>query len=151
MELAKIEKLVAKYENAETSLKEENILREYFLSDNVAPHLEEYRMMFTYFQASQSETYDKTLEFKTEKRRNYRWLSIAASVTLLFSLYIGIPKKEQKIDINSLSDLSVEERFHYDQAQKALAMLSGNLNKGNEAVGKLRTYEDSVNKIFKTK
>lgn len=151
MELAKIEKLVAKYENAETSLKEENILREYFLSDNVAPHLEEYQMMFTYFHASQSETYNKTLEFKTEKRRNYKWLSVAASIALLFSVYIGIPKKEEKIDINSLSDLTVEQKFHYDQARKALAMLSGNLNKGNQAVGKLRTYEDSVNKIFNTK
>lgn len=151
MELAKIEKLVAKYENAETTIKEENILRDYFLSDNVAPHLEEYQMMFTYFQANKAETYDKTLEFKTEKKRNYKWLSIAASVAILFSVYIGIPKKEEKININSLSDLTVEQKFHYDQAQKALAMLSGNLNKGNQAVSNLRTYENTVNKIFKTK
>lgn len=151
MELAKIEKLVEKYENAETTLKEENILRDYFLSDNVAPHLEEYQMMFTYFQASKAETYDKTLEFKTEKKRNYKWLSIAASVAVLFSVYIGIPKKEKKININSLSDLTIEQKFHYDQAQKALAMLSGNLNKGNQAVSNLRTYEKTVNKIFKTK
>lgn len=151
MELAKIEKLVEKYENAETTLKEENILRDYFLSDNVAPHLEEYQMMFTYFKASKAETYDKTLEFKTEKKRNYKWLSIAASVAVLFSVYIGIPKKEKKININSLSDLTIEQKFHYDQAQKALAMLSGNLNKGNQAVSNLRTYEKTVNKIFKTK
>ena len=151
MELAKIEKLVAKYENAETSLQEEGILRDYFLSDNVAPHLEEYQMMFTYFQASQDETYNKTLEFKTEKKRNYKWLSIAASVAVLFSVYIGIPKEEKQIPLNSLSDLSIEERFHYDQAQKALQMLSGKLNKGNEAFNNLYAYENSVNKIFKTK
>jgi len=151
MELAKIEKLVAKYENAETSLQEEGILRDYFLSNNVAPHLEEYQMMFTYFQASQGETYNKTLEFKTEKKRNYKWLSVAASVAVLFSVYIGIPKEEKQIPLNSLSDLSVEERFHYDQAQKALQMLSGKLNKGNEAFNNLYAYENSVNKIFKTK
>ena len=151
MELAKIEKLVAKYENAETSLQEEGILRDYFLSDNVAPHLEEYQMMFAYFQASQGETYNKTLEFKTEKKRNYKWLSVAASVAVLFSVYIGIPKEEKQIPLNSLSDLSIEERFHYDQAQKALQMLSGKLNKGNEAFNNLYAYENSVNKIFKTK
>jgi hypothetical protein len=150
MELAKIEKLVEKYENAETSLQEEAVLRDYFLSDNVAPHLEEYQMMFSYFHTSQSETYTKTIEFKTEKKRNYRWLSVAASIVLLFSIYLGLPKDDTR-ELNSLSDLSVEEKFHYDQAQKALAMLSGNLKKGNEAFNNLYTYENSVNKIFKTK
>jgi hypothetical protein len=151
MELARIEKLVAKYENAETTLQEENLLRTYFLSNNVAPHLEEYQMMFTYFHTSQSETYTKTIEFKTEKKRNYRWLSVAASVVLLFSIYMGIPKDAPKVDLQSLSQLTVEEKFHYDQAQKALALLSGNLKKGNEAFNNLYAYEDSVNKIFKTK
>jgi hypothetical protein len=151
MELANIEKLVIKYENAETTLQEEAVLRDYFLSGNVAPHLEEYQLMFTYFQTSQDETYNKTLEFKTQKKRNYKWLSVAASVVLLFSVYMGIPKEEDPITITSLDQLSVEQKFHYDQAQKALAMLSGNLKKGNEAVINLYTYEDSVNKIFKTK
>ena len=150
MELARIEKLVAKYENAETNLQEENILREYFLSDNVAPHLEEYQMMFSYFHTSQSETYTKTIEFKTEKKRNYRWLSVAASVVLLFSVYMGIPKGGAQ-EIESLSDLPLEQRFHVEQAQKALLMLSGNLKKGDEAFNNLYAYENSVNKIFKTK
>ncbi len=152
MELANIEKLVAKYENAETTLKEETILRDYFLSDNVAPHLAEYQLMFTYFQASQGETYNKTLEFKTEKKRNYKWLSVAASVVLLFSVYMGIPATSNDgtgtVDI---SEMTIEEKFHYEQAREALAMLSGSLNKGTEAVSNLKAYENSVNKIFKTK
>ena len=32
-----------------------------------------------------------------------------------------------------------------------LKLLSTNLNKGNEAMASLYTYEDTVNKIFKTK
>ena len=107
--------------------------------------------MFTYFQTSQSETYNKTLEFKTEKKRNYKWLSVAASVVLLFSIYMGIPKDDPQRKISSLDDLTIEERFHYEQAEKALLMISGKLKKGNEAVNTLYTYENSVNKIFKTK
>ena len=150
MELANIEKLVAKYENAETTLQEEVILREYFLSNNVAPHLEEYQLMFTYFHTSQGETYNKTLEFKTEKKRNYKWLSVAASIVLLFSVYMGISTGNQDSGV-PISEMTAAEKFHYDQAHKALAMLSGNLNKGNEAFSNLRAYENSVNKIFKTK
>lgn len=153
MELARIEQLVVKYDNAETTLQEEATLREYFLSDNVAPHLEEYQMMFAYFQTTKDETYTKTLEFKPEKRRNYKWLSIAASVVLLFSIYIGqtFTNASEGKPISSLDELSVTERFHYEQAEKALKMLSGSLNKGNEAFTNLYAYEDSVNKIFKTK
>ena len=39
MELANIERLLVKYENAETTLKEEEALRTYFASNKVAPHL----------------------------------------------------------------------------------------------------------------
>ncbi|MEQ6124013.1 hypothetical protein AAON49_07440 [Pseudotenacibaculum sp. MALMAid0570] len=152
MELASIEKLVVKYENAETTLKEEAILKDYFQSNDVAPHLQEYQMMFAYFQTSKDETYNKTLEFNTKKKRNYKWLSVAASFALLFSVFIGYGKiTDSKKDLPSLSELSVEQRFHYEQAEKALKMLSGTLNKGSQAFDNLYAYENSVNKIFKTK
>lgn len=142
MELASIEKLVEKYENAETTLQEENILREYFLSDNVAPHLEGYQMMFTYFQASKDETFNKTIELEPKKAKkvNLKWLSVAASVVLLFSVYSGYRYSEQK-----------KAEAQFAQVTEALKMLSSNLNKGNDAFNNLYAYEDSVNKIFKTK
>ena len=46
MELTNIEKLLVKYENAETTLEEENSLRTYFSSNEVAPHLKEYQLIF---------------------------------------------------------------------------------------------------------
>ena len=139
MELANIEKLVEKYENAETTLQEEAILREYFLSDSVAPHLEEYRLLFSYFQQSTNETYTKPIEFAT-KKRNYTWLSIAASVILLFSVYVGKEQYEQ-----------YQAKKQYAQVEKALKLLSTNLKKGSEAFNNLYVYENTVNKIFKTK
>ncbi len=144
MELANIEKLVEKYENAETTLQEEATLKTYFLSDNVAPHLEEYQMMFAYFQTSKDETFTKTIELKTKKKRNYKWLSVAASVVLLFSLYVGIGKYNEYQEFQKAKE-------KYAQVKDALQMLSGNLKKGNEAFNNLYVYEDTVNKIFKTK
>jgi hypothetical protein len=146
MELASIEKLVEKYLNAETSVQEETTLRDYFLSDNVAPHLEEYQLMFSYFQFSKDETYTKTIELKPEKtkRKNLRWLSVAASVALLVSVYTGYNKYQEY-----QQRVLAEETFA--KAEGYLKMLSNNLNKGKSAFNNLYAYENTVNKIFKAK
>ena len=84
MELSKIEQLLEKYLNAETTLQEEATLKNYFLSGNVASHLQEYESMFSYFAISKAETSVKPIQLNT-KKTNWKWLSAAASVVLLFS------------------------------------------------------------------
>lgn len=159
MELANIENLVEKYLNAETTLQEEQLLQNYFCSDNVAPHLEEYRLMFSYFKQSKDETFTKTIQLKPEikRKKNWKWLSVAASVILLFSTYIGILEYEKHLREEQLAE-------QFAQVKKALQMVSVNLNKGNEAIyavsnninkgkdaiGQLNTYEETVNKALKT-
>ena len=69
MELANIEKLVEKYLNAETSLQEEATLKNYFTEGNVAPHLLEYKFMFTYFTKEKDETYTKDIELEPKKSK----------------------------------------------------------------------------------
>jgi hypothetical protein len=65
---------------------------------------------------------------------------------------MGIPKTDTiEPGTVPVSEMTIEEKFHYEQAHAALAMLSGSLNKGSQAVSNLKTYENSVNKIFKTK
>ncbi|MEE9407504.1 MAG: hypothetical protein V3V28_05460 [Polaribacter sp.] len=140
MELANIERLVEKYLNAETSLQEEATLKNYFTEGNVAPHLQEYEYMFNYFAVSKDETFTKTiqLEPKKSKRRNLKWLSVVASVVLLFSVFIGN---------NQYKKHQAEKQFA--QVSNALKMLSNNLQKGEQAVATLYTYENTVNKILK--
>ena len=139
MELSKIEQLLEKYLNAETTLQEEATLKNYFLSGNVASHLKEYESMFSYFAINKTETSAKPIQLNT-KKKNWKWLSVAASVVLLFSVYMGNEyRKEQEL------------KAQYAQVKDVLKMLSSNLNKGNEAVASLYVYEDTVNKIFKTK
>ena len=142
MELANIEKLVVKYENAETTLQEEQSLREYFNSGNVAPHLEEYQMMFVYFQNSQDITYNKSIQLTpvSSRKLNSKWMSVAASIVLIFSMYMGNSYLEQR---------KAEKQFA--QVQDALKKISLNLNKGNEAFENLYAYENTINKILKTK
>ena len=144
MELANIEKLVEKYLNAETSLQEETTLKNYFTEGNVAPHLQEYATMFTYFDSIKNETYTKTiqLEPKKSKKRNLKWLSVAAAVMLLFSVFIG------KQQYNEYQQRKQAKKV-YAQVTKGLKLLSTNLKKGEQAVATLYTYENTVNKILK--
>ena len=140
MELANIEKLVEKYENAETTLQEEQTLRAYFTEGNVAPHLQEYAYMFTYFTAVKEDTYTKTLKLepKKSKKRNFKWLSVAASVMLLFSVFVG----KQEYDRYQAEKI-------YAQVSKGLQLLSTNLKKGEQAVAQLYFHENKVNNALK--
>lgn len=139
MELANIEQLVEKYLNAETTLQEEVILKDYFLSNNVAPHLQEYSYMFSYFEQNKDETYTKIIELKPKKskKRNLQWVSVAASVVLLFSVFIG----KQEYD-------KYQQRQQLNKLKETLQFVSYNLNRSNEAVEHLYTYENTVNKIL---
>lgn len=133
MELANIEKLLEKYLNAETSIAEEKELKNYFLNSNVASHLIEYQSLFGYFSASKNERYTKTIQLNSRKP-NWKWLSVAASIVLLVSVYTGYQNNQQK---------------KADRAYAALEMLSANLNKGNVAIAQLQHFENTTNKIFK--
>ena len=144
MELANIEKLVEKYLDATTTLQEEATLKDYFTGGFVAKHLQEYAYLFNYFTTAKEETFTKTisLEPKKSKKRNLKWFSVAASVAVLFSVFVG----KQQYDKNVQRK---EAQRIYTQVSKGLALLSKNLKKGEQAVAVLYTYENTINKILK--
>ncbi|MHC0448266.1 hypothetical protein ACWA1F_22865 [Flavobacterium sp. 3-218] len=152
MELNKIEDLLAKYFQGETSIAEENQLKKYFSSPDVAQHLEQYKPMFGYFSQAkeQKSTYEIPLQ---SKKRNVAWLSIAASAVLLLGIGTYFFMSEQN---NTTAVASQTELGTYDNpeealkaTQKALALLSNNVNVGIESVQYIKEYEQSKNKIFK--
>lgn len=142
MELANIEKLIAKYLEATTSIAEEKELKKYFSSTNVAPHLEQYKPLFQYFANAKNETYTKTVPLQPRKK-NFRWTSVAAVFVLGFSLYITgdyyVEKQEEKKALAT-----------YLETKEALQLLSGKFNKGIEKVAYLNEFEQTKNQIFKS-
>jgi len=151
MELNKIEDILEKYFQGETTIAEENQLKEYFSSPNVAQHLEQYKPMFGYFSQVKQQKSTQNIPLKT-KKRNVAWLSIAASVVVLLSIgtYFYVSEK------NTAPVVAQSELGTYDDpeealkaTQKALALLSNNVNVGIESVQYIKEYEQSKNKIFK--
>ncbi|MFQ6602396.1 hypothetical protein [Flavobacterium sp. C3NV] len=151
MEFNKIEDILEKYFQGETSIAEENQLKEYFSSSNVAQHLEQYKPMFGYFSQVKEQKSTQEIPLKT-KKRNVAWLSIAASVVVLLGVgtYFYVSEK------NAAPAVAQTELGTYDDpeealaaTQKALALLSSNVNVGIESVQYINEYEQSKNKIFK--
>ena len=141
MELANIERLLVKYENAETTLKEEDALRTYFASNKVAPHLKEYQLLFNYFKSNTDKTYTKKIILNT-KIINNNWRMVAASLILLLGTYSGL---------HIINEYNEKKQAAENLAQitNVLKLVSTSLNKGNQELKRLHVYEDSVNKIFK--
>ena len=87
MELAKIESLLDSYFEGETSLDQENILRDYFSSDNVAPHLMVYQGLFVGLKNAQKEVSKREVSHPQTSTNSGRWwLIIAASVVILLGV-----------------------------------------------------------------
>ncbi len=146
MELANIEQLLEKYLNAETSLQEEAVLQDYFSQDAIAPHLYEYKALFTYFSKSKAERFTKTIPLKP-RRTNWKWLSVAAAVVLLFSVYTLEPFSPGK-----LTDEERQEALAaLEETQKAFQLISQNLNKGESvAIAGLSEFNKAQSKVLRT-
>lgn len=151
MELDKIENILEKYFQGETTIAEENQLKEYFSSPNVAQHLEQYKPMFGYFSQVKQQKTTQEIPLQT-KKRNVAWLSIAASAVVLLGIgtfyYVS---EETATPVVAQSELGTYDDPEEALAatQKALALLSSNVNVGIESVQYIQEYEQSKNKIFK--
>lgn len=142
MVLNNIEKLLEKYENGETSLKEEQVLKNYFTQDTIAPHLEHYKPMFAYFLENQQEQYTKALPLNTKKTFNYKWVSVAAVAVIMLGVYVANPFGGAADCEQNLVGTFCEPEEAFNEVSKQLAMISSHFNKGTSAVN----YLDEVNK-----
>ncbi len=138
MESVKIEKLLEKYFDAVTTVAEEKILQSYFSGDEVAPHLEDYRSMFTYFSNARHEQFTGHVPLNPKRKSNlYRWISVAAVAVLCFGVYFGNETRKQQ-----------EIELAYEETQKAFDLIAQNLDRGTEKMEYLTEFNKTKNKIL---
>ena len=139
----RIEKLIEKYENAETTLQEEQELKAYFALDKVAPHLQSYQPLFNYFSQTRDEQFTGDLPLKTEKKYfAYRWISVAAVVVVLLGLTLSNPFAKAE---RTYAELSFEEKQQYDEAMLAFNLLGANFKKGTDNLTAIDKLSESLN------
>ena len=147
MESSKIEILLEKYFEGQTNSAEETELRNYFSSPNVVPHLEQYKPLFGYFAVAKKEEVKPNIQLQS-KRLRATWLSIAASVVVLLGIgtYVYFNTyTNQNQDLGTYNDPEIA----FKETQKALALLSYQVNIGIESVHYVEEYQNSKNLIFK--
>lgn len=161
MVLNSIEKLLEKYDNAETTLQEEAQLRAYFAGEDVAPHLESYKPLFVYFANTQQEAFTKDVPLNTKKKSNfYQWISVAAAAVIMLGVMVpqlfGPTQAEkdeallaynQTIEILNLVSLGMNEG---KQQLNAISLVSDNMNKVSNHVSVLSEFNKTTNKFLKT-
>lgn len=148
MELDKIEILIEKYFQGETSIAEENELKNYFTSTNVAQHLEHYKPIFGYVSLAKEQKFKQEIPLQS-KKRNAAWLSIAASVVVLLGIgtygYFNYDTANLNQDLGTYDDPEIAFR----ETQRALSQLSDHVNVGIESVHYIQEFDNSKNLIFK--
>jgi len=146
MELAKIETLLEAYFEGETTLAEENILREYFSGINVAPHLEAYKNLFIGLKNAQAEVSEREVILpEVTKISNRWWLSIAASVVIV----LGVVGLQFSGNTNQLTSEEQQALTEFNKTKETLLLLSKSFNKGTGELAVLGEFTVAKNKILK--
>ena len=149
--------LIEKYFNGETTLQEENILKNYFKSEKVEASHEIYRPLFEVFQRESEEIYQpksvKVIDYQpTNRRRN--WLQIASISGVAATVLLAIWFLHFNTDG---ADYAVVNGKRINDAEYAQKIAQAKVDKVNDVLGrsfkpmgsfkKVRRSLEPVNKL----
>lgn len=140
-----IQQLLDKYWEGETSLQEEQTLREYFNQDTVAKEFKSFQPLFQYYETAAKEAISTT-DFETKltseigkipkirtigssyRKTLYRWSAAAAIALLVATFWWTQPIMTDGTQLTASE--KVEARKAYEKTKAALLLVSSKLNHG---------------------
>lgn len=149
MELQKIRELLEKYDAGETSLVEENALREYFQNNEVPADLKSYGVLFSFSEKTRTQKMQREVELPSQTKGNkYLWTAIAASIIVIVGLFFfqNKPMEMNHSDLGTVQDK--EEALQ--KSMEALKMVSELMNEGKEDLIYLKEFNNTKDKFIKT-
>lgn len=153
-----IETLIGRYFNGETSLQEEQQLRDFFLQDELPGHLAHLKAIFLIskqelpaLQDSFDQDFFHAIKLKTQvsqkRKRQAIWSVIVASAASILLFYSVLTFFHPARIEDTFNDPSLA----YEQASQALFFVSGHLSKGmrpaHEAGQKLDKSVEEISRI----
>ncbi|HSG68088.1 MAG TPA: hypothetical protein VK994_05230 [Bacteroidales bacterium] len=153
MNSPKIEKILQKYFQGETSLAEERQLREFFRQEKLPPHLVELKDQFRMYDVAAAEelpeSFDDDLFARIEQLNKSTRLSrrtvliyvssVAATVLILITLFIRFDPFTM-----APSGTNPEAEEAFEQASKILFYVSGKFNQGATPLKKVARFDEGM-------
>lgn len=147
-----IKKLLDKYLEGVSSLKEEKQLRYYFLFEEVDPEFESYKVLFQFFENEMQVAFSEVSEFDKPKKKSSKTISLSywrIAVAAILILGIGITW------YNSNQNQSIKSLNHKEVliAQKYLSLgletLDKNFVRSAELLNNTKKIEESAQEMIK--
>ena len=164
MNTSEIEVLLEKFYEGNTSLQEEQTLRNFFLGTDVPAHLKLHQRMFHYFvmeqrqEAGDADLNQKFMAQVIEKpgealvvplhsnRSRFLFIAgIAASILLLVGLFFTF--QHAVFNRSKMLHGDQDPELSYANASEALMMVSGNLNTGIRQIEKLQMVDKAMKNV----
>lgn len=167
MDSKKLEQLLAKYWECETSLEEEKQLRDFFSSAEVPKEFKSVAELFRHFESNDKTTelgndFDEKLFNKIKsqdtakpKGKVIRWISDFAKVAAVLVILVtaGYYLNEQYNNAKDepymaeAIDTFEDPKVAFEETKKALLMISKNFKKGKKEASKLGEFNSAKEKI----
>jgi hypothetical protein len=162
-DLKKIDELLQKYYDGETSLEEERKLHWFFQTCEIPAHLQSDAELFRYYykqrkeeaSSNMEETLTRLIHDREHKKRfihsgkTIRLVSgIAATVLVMLALWIGIGRDiYRKQYTGAFKDTYDDPQLAYLETKKVLLMVSEKLNAGTKDLQYLSKYDHGVSML----
>ena len=147
MEPVNIENLLDKYFDGQTNLSEEKSITDFFTSNNVPEHLLKYKPMFSFLEKEKKQEFKNEILLKTKNKTSS--MLIAASITLLAGIGIYYVFQNQQAESYVKINANTSPEIALIETQKALQLLSTNVNIGINSVSYINEFHKTKNRIFK--
>ena len=160
MESKIIEALLEQYYNGETSLEEEQRLKEFFAQQDIPVHLEHEQEMYRFYATARQERTELDINeqlFKTGKeagriiplRRLRVWPALAASIFIMMGA--GMYFNNSVVKKGSIYGTYSNPELAYAETQRALLLISEKLNKGTKNLDRLAELDRMENVLTNKK
>ena len=163
MDSSKLQQLLQKYWSGETTLEEEQLLKDHFQQAEVPEEFREVAAMFRYYEQTKKNAlndiaFDRTLiEKVTGKSKQGRIRSlvfnsmrIAAGVVVLIAATWFIRKEIRQTTPQEVVDTYDDPKLAFEETKKALMMISKSFGTAEEQAKKINMFNEAQEEIQKT-